>query len=171
MNSRNLIFSLLIGILSSCSTSKNVNYQNAEYLKTGWYFVNDGENGILKKLDNSTKRIIVNPNPIVTVENFEKLTIYETNEGEFGMHIIIDKNGVEKLNTASKKALKTNPYLGLIIDNKLIYMPKVVDEIIDGYTALNRGNISERKLKKYKERIEKAMNELWMKKACLQHRI
>jgi len=160
MNSKNLIFGLLIGILSSCSTTKNLHYQNIEYLKTGWYFVNDGENGILRKLDNSTKRITVNPNPIITVENIEKLTIYETSNGEFGMHIIINKQGIEKLNTASKKALKINPYLGLIIDNKLIYMPKVIDEIVDGYTALNRGDISERKLKKYKEKIEKEINEL-----------
>ena len=154
-----IVFGILIGFFNSCSTFKNSDDQTTEYLKTGWYFVNDGENGIQKKLDNSSKKIIVNPIPIVTVENFKKLSMYETKDGEFGLNILIDENGAEKLNVASKKALNSNPYLGLIIDNKLIYMPKVVDTI-DEYTALNRGNISERKLIKYKEKIEQEMAEL-----------
>ncbi|MUU79881.1 hypothetical protein [Winogradskyella endarachnes] len=160
MNCKNLIFGLLIGIIFSCSSQRNLNTTNPEYLKTGWYFVNDGGSGIIKKLDNSNKKISVNPKPIVTVENIEKLSIYETESGEFGMYIVLDELGLEKMNSASKKALNGNSYLGLIIDNKLIYMPKVVGEIEDKYTALNRGNISERRLKKLKEKIETEINKL-----------
>ncbi len=127
--------------------------QKPENLKTGWYYLTNKENGIEKTLDKSDEVYYIDPKPIVTVDNFTDLEIYQSNFGDFGLTIRLDEKGTKNWSEATGESIGQK--LALIIDNKLYYTPTVNAKIDVGITALNRGDLTEEELKAIKKKIEK----------------
>ena len=124
-----------------------------DQLKTGWYYLSDKDNGIEKTLNGTKEIYYLIPEPIVTVDNFTDLEIYQSYYGDYGMTIRLDKKGTEKWSIATGKSIGKK--LALVIDNELYFMPQVNAQIDVGITALNRGDLSETELKAIKNKIEK----------------
>ncbi|PQJ15773.1 hypothetical protein BST99_08590 [Aureicoccus marinus] len=126
--------------------------QNGQ-LRTGWYFLSDKDNGIEKTLNGTKEIYYLNPSPIVTADNFTELEIYQSNYGDYGMTIRLDKKGTKQWSIATGKSIGKK--LALVIDNELYFLPQVNAQIDVGITALNRGDLSETELKAIKNIIEK----------------
>lgn len=126
--------------------------QNGQ-LRTGWYYLSDKDNGIEKTLNGTKEIYYLHPSPIVTVDNFTDLEIYQSNSGDYGMTIRLDKKGTEQWSIATGKSIGNK--LALVIDNELYSIPQVNAQIDVGITALNRGDLSETELKAIKNKIEK----------------
>lgn len=123
------------------------------HLRTGWYYLSSKENGIEKILNKTNNSFFLNPNPIVTVDNFTELEIYQSSTGEYSLTIRLDEKGTEHWRIATGKSIGQK--LALVIDNELFYMPIVNAQIDFGVTALNRGDLSEADLTAIKNKIEK----------------
>ncbi|MEZ4810520.1 MAG: hypothetical protein R2819_09190 [Allomuricauda sp.] len=151
---------LLLGCGQTPSTGKKMEFENrteqnqiSDQLTTGWYYLTDKENGLEKVLKGTEKIYFIDPKPIVTVDNFTELEIYQSNYGDYGLAIRLDKKGTENWSIATGKSIGEK--LALIIDNEL-YQTSIVNSQIDaGITALNRGDLSEQELKVIKQKIEK----------------
>lgn len=126
--------------------------QTSEDLKTGWYYLTDSINGIERTLIGTEEIYYVDPNPIVTIENFTDLEIYQSSSGDYGLTIKLDNKGAEQWSFATGKSIGHK--LALIIDNELYYTPKVNAQIDVGITALNREGLTEGELKEVKKKIE-----------------
>jgi len=127
--------------------------QTSDHLKTGWYYLTDKENGIEKTLKGTEETHFIEPTPIVTVDNFTDLEIYQSNYGDYGLTIRLDDKGTKEWSVATGKSI--NKKLALIIDNELYFTPTVNSQIDVGITALNRGDLTEKELKAIKLKIEK----------------
>lgn len=161
-----MIYFISMLFLFSCgqvtSTENNTNQesthfgtQTPENLKTGWYYLTESGNGIEKTLDRTDEIYFIDPNPIVTVDNFTDLEIYQSIENNFGLTIRLDKKGAKRWSVATGKSIGKK--LALIIDNKLYFTPTVNAQIDVGITALNRGDLTEEELKVIKKKIEKGI--------------
>lgn len=126
--------------------------QNSQ-LRTGWYYLSDKDNGVEKILNGTKEVYYLNPLPIVTVDNFTDLEIYQSNHDHYGMTIRLDKKGTKQWSIATGKSIGKK--LALVIDNELYFMPQVNAQIDVGVTALNRSDLSEAELKAIKNKIEK----------------
>lgn len=125
-------------------------------LITGWYYLAEKENGIEKILNGTEETYFLNPRPIVTADNFTEMEIYQSNYGDFGLTIQLDKEGTKQWSIATSKSIEQK--LALVIDNELYFTPKVKAQIDVGITALNRGDLSEKELKAIKKKIENEKN-------------
>lgn len=159
-----MIYLLSILLLLSCGQSSSTNLKNEsankveqsqslDDLVTGWYYLTDKKNGIEKTLKGSEEVFFIDPTPIVTVENFTDLEIYQSNYGDYGLTIRLDERGTKEWSIATGKSIDKK--LALIIDNELYFTPTVNSQIDVGITALNRGDLTEKELKAIKQRIEK----------------
>ena len=130
--------------------------QTSKNLITGWYYLTDKESGVERTLDGTKETFFINPNPIVTVDNFTKLKIYQSNQGSYGLTIQLDEKGTVNWSEATGKSIGQK--LALIIDNKLYFTPTVNAQIDVGITALNRGDLTKKEMKSIKQKIEKEKN-------------
>lgn len=124
-------------------------------LSTGWYDVVDSGNGCKRQLDKSNDTFYIAPKPIVTASNFTTLKIYESDASGskyVGLSMQLDAVGTEKWRIATERAIGRR--LAFILDNKLLYVPKVQAQITAGVTALNRGNYTRQELEHFKTIIE-----------------
>ena len=134
--------------------TKSVPPQSIDFLRTGWYYISD--TGIEKALKGTEETFFINPNPIVTVDDFSEMEIYESNFGDFGLSIQLDKKGTEQWRIAT--GMSIDKKLALIISNELYSTPTINSQIDVGMTVLNRGDLSEEELKLIKQRIEQEKN-------------
>ena len=159
-----MTYLLLIIFLISCGQapltnqkieSNNLTEQNqpSDHLKTGWYYLTDKENGVEKTLKGTEETYFIDTTPIVTVDNFTDLEIYQSVYGDYGLIIRLDEKGSKEWSVATGKSI--NKKLALIIDNELYFTPTVNSQIDAGITALNRGDLTEEELKDIKLKIEK----------------
>jgi preprotein translocase subunit SecD len=126
--------------------------QTPDYLKTGWYYLTEKVNGTERTLNGTEEVYFVDPNPIVTIENFMDLELYQGKYGDFGLSIRLDDMGKEQWRIATGKSIGEK--LALMIDNELFFTPIVNSQIDVGVTALNRGDLTEEELKMIKTKIE-----------------
>ena len=118
-------------------SENNINHSDT-VLKTGWYYVSDQETNFKRQLYKSSDFFYINPDAIVTVENFEELKITENefNGNKYSSLIIrFDKQGTENWSIATKKSIGNQ--LALIIDDKLMSVPKVNAQITVGVSSLS----------------------------------
>ncbi len=156
----NLLFVLYLfgcGEISSTdlkteSTNQVEQTQPSDDLVTGWYYLTDEENGIKKNLYGSDEMYFISPIPIVTIDNFTDLEIYQSDFGDYGLTIRLDEKGRKEWSEATGKS--TGQKLALIINNELYFTPIVNSQIDFGITALNRGDLTEDELKEIKMKIE-----------------
>ncbi|MBK8657520.1 MAG: hypothetical protein IPN22_01225 [Bacteroidetes bacterium] len=127
-----------------------------KHLVTGWYYITNSKNGCKRQLDNTTDYYFIDPTPIVTSVNFILLKIYKSKYSDgYGLTMQLNEKGAKAWSIATGKAIGDK--LAFIFDNKLLYTPTVNAQIEGGQTALNRGDISKRDLKKIKKNIEGQM--------------
>ncbi len=130
------------------------------HLVTGWYYINDNEEGIKRKLDKTEEYYYVNPKPIVIQKYFDKVEIYKTDDfkektgNTEALSIIIHRNYEYLWGDATEKAAGRR--LGFIINNKLVNAPKVTFRIEGGVSSVNRGVYTKEELESFIEQINNA---------------
>ncbi|MBL3659097.1 SecDF P1 head subdomain-containing protein [Fulvivirga sediminis] len=152
------IILILVGVLlidlnnnlTDCSADQVV-------LETGWYHSNSDRNGEMRVFEYLNETMYVNPTPIVTVENFERLEINETSwaKGEFMLAIWLDKEGTKKWSDATEFAMNNRTNLVFILDNKIINAPMVFAKMTNGATAITRKDLSKKDLEEIKGKLER----------------
>ncbi|MBN1295056.1 MAG: hypothetical protein JXB48_24695 [Candidatus Latescibacteria bacterium] len=128
----------------------NISSHNGTILYTGWYYVADDENGFERQLHRSTNVYFINPNPIVTAENFEAIRSFETNTNEetsWILSIQLDDEGTEILSVVTENAIGRQ--LAFILDNSLLYVVEIDSQISTGLTELNRDIYSKEELENF----------------------
>lgn len=138
---------------SQSEISKNEVKQEDGYLQTGWYYLSNKESGIARKLKGTEELVYLDPKPIATVKNFSNIEIYQSNSGDFGLTIKLDKEGTKAWSVATGKSIGEK--LALVIDDQVFYTPTVNSQIDFGITALNRGDLTEVELRNLQNKIEK----------------
>jgi len=170
-----LVFLINLIIILTASGNNNqsldVNFQNQEknevsssdqdtILPTGWYFVLEegAPNAIAKQLDKSTAILFLHRVPILTVSNFESVTISENATKDKTIAMQFDEIGTLKWAAATEKASRNRDRIAFIVDNVLLDAPFVNARIPNGVSAVSCGGYySENELQQLKKRIENEM--------------
>jgi len=154
---------LLVFVLYSCSPGQKKRTEkpgtnspvirNDSTLQTGWYYIiTDPNTGYKRQLDRDTTYYFLNPTPIVAVGSIATMKIYENNFGDIGLAMQFDDEATDVWSEVTDKA--TGQHLALVINDKLVHVPRVNSQIINGMAALNRGNYSRKELEEFKKQIE-----------------
>ena len=158
-----------IGILSlvgcnSRNTSKEANGANAlnyvyqknlqdSTLATGWYYIENKNNGFGRQLEKTEEIYFVNPRPIVIAANFKEITLEKNKWDEPFLLIPLDKTGTQAWAEATSKAAGSQ--LGLIVNNRLLYAPHINSQVTGGATVLNSADYTTEEYQEIKKEIEK----------------
>ncbi|MFI5149675.1 MAG: hypothetical protein ACHQRM_08070 [Bacteroidia bacterium] len=121
-------------------------------LKTGWYYILGQKTEYKRKVNEKSEEVNLDPVPIVTAQNIVKTEMYQDREGNWGLSMKLDWEGARVWQKATKANIGGR--LAFIVDDTLLYTPKVSSEIPGGITALNAGNISKERLEKLKAKID-----------------
>ena len=122
-------------------------------LKTGWYYVNDNNKGYKMKLDKDSVQYFIDPSPIITSKNIKSLAIYQATNGGKGISMEFDNEGTAAWRLATGRSI--GKYLAFILNNLVLYVPKVNSEITAGVAVLERDIYLQKDLEKIKIAIEK----------------
>lgn len=137
-----LVFLISLMIILTASgdnkQSLHVNFQNQENIKvssgdqdtilpTSWYFVLEegAPNAIAKQLDKSTAILFLHRVPILTVSNFESVTISENATKDKTIAMQFDEIGTLKWAAATEKESRSRGRIAFIVDNVLLDAPFV----------------------------------------------
>lgn len=122
-------------------------------LISGWYYVVESGQGVKRILDGDTSVYWLNPEPIVTAKHIAIFELYKSNfDNSWGLSMKLDDPGAEEWRMATGKSI--GGHVALVVNNKLLYAPKVNAEISGGMTALNRGTYSKSQLKAIMKAIQ-----------------
>lgn len=170
-----LSFVLLMACIVSKSTGKQIKLKNGligdpehhikdkpkitqhnnTILYTGWYYVADGGKGFKRQLDKSKESYFIDRHPIITASNFTAFSIDGSTLGgakySYRLIIQLDNAGAGRWAVATKKSI--GKQLAFILDNRLLYVAKVFNPILNGTTVIDRGN-SKEEIEKLKAIIE-----------------
>lgn len=145
---------ILMTFLTACGQGNNhsnfgkTNISDSDtILKTGWYYVSEQETNFKRQLDKSSDFYYINPNVIVSVEQFKELEITEDErQGTKISSLIIrfDKKGTENWSVATRNSIGRQ--VALIIDNELVSVSKVNAQIKVGVSSLFGFNYSKEEL-------------------------
>jgi hypothetical protein len=163
---------IILTALGNNNQSLDVNSQNQEkneissgdqdtILRTGWYFVLEegAPNTIAKQLDKSTAILFLHRVPILTVSNFESVTISENATKDKTIAMQFDEIGTLKWAAATEKASRNRDRIAFIVNNVLLDAPVVNARIPNGVSAVSCGGYySEKELEQLKKRIENEMS-------------
>lgn len=125
------------------------------FLQTGWYYVADSLTEFSRTLPRQKDTAYCLHNePIVTIQNFSKIRLYESRFGNFiGLSIKFNKQGKEAWRIATDNAI--NRHLGLIIQNVLITTPYVNSSISSGFSAINSTDYSPEEMLMFKRLLRR----------------
>ena len=162
-----IVIILLFFLTVSCSTqnkkgseSRSLSFEECHEknltdstLMTGWYYISDSDSGFVRQLDKTDEFYIINPFPIITVEDITTLSIEKNNWDEM-LYLLIKfgVEGTELWSTATRNAIGGS--LALIVNDKLLVVPQVHSEITAGVSALGRIDYSKEEYEKIKRTIE-----------------
>jgi preprotein translocase subunit SecD len=133
--------------------------QTKNVLKTGWYYIIDEKNNYLRKIDKTNEQYYIDPNPIVLIEHVTKIDMDLSNiKGMANREILVfhfDDIGTKAWSIATGKSIYKK--LALVIDDKLVYAPKVFDQITNGISALNAGTYTKEELEEFEKKMKAEM--------------
>lgn len=147
------ILSFFIALSVFISGYTFIDNTNTRSLNTGWYYITSTPNDFPRKMEKSEVYYYIEPNPIVTAKNITKLKIYKSYYGNLGLEMQLDSLGTIIWKEATEKAVGNQ--LAFILDNKLMFAPKIINSITNGMTVLNMANTSRKRLKEIKKIIKK----------------
>ena len=142
------------------SNSRDLTSGQDSILKTGWYYVSESETNYKRQLDKTSEFYFIDPNVIVPVEQFDKLELTESkyDNEKYPMIIIrFDSKGTDNWSIATEKSIGGK--LALIINDKLVIVPKVNAQITAGVSAINRSDYSKQDINEIFKTIENKLNE------------
>ncbi|MFP4026057.1 MAG: SecDF P1 head subdomain-containing protein [Thiohalospira sp.] len=125
-------------------------------LHTGWYYISDTVTDYKRQLDKTLEFYYINPEIIVSDENFIKMEVTENkyqNEKYAMLKIRFDKFGTERWSIATEKSI--GGQLAMIVNDKLVIAPHVNNQITSGISAINRTDYSIKELNEIMTTIEK----------------
>jgi hypothetical protein len=93
-------------------------------LYTGWYFISGTSTGYKRQLIESGESYHIEPRPIVTAANFDKVSMFHEKDC-YALFTWLDKKGSQALNAAKQKA--KGKTLAFILDNKLLLVQSADD--------------------------------------------
>ncbi|MBN1619247.1 hypothetical protein JW890_00850 [candidate division WOR-3 bacterium] len=173
---KNKIFFLIVFtvLLSACEVSNNGNsvteritiedpehhmkdspdilVHDSTVLYTGWYFVLESENDYMRQLDKTCDTFYIDPNPIVSANNFTSFEIIENDENGLNLIMRLDEKGTENWSAATEKAIGKR--IAFILDNRLLCVKKIYAQVTNGTTTLNPGTFTQQELDNYKTILE-----------------
>ena len=100
------------------------NSNNDSVLRTGWYLVSETRTGYKRILAQTNENYNINPEPIVTVKNFDKLTLFHE-KNCYALFTWLDKNGSKALNLTKQES--KGKKLAFILNDKLLRIQPVDD--------------------------------------------
>jgi len=130
-------------------------------LKTGWYYVIETKNNYGRKLYKKDEEIYIDPTPIVLVKHVKKIDIENNYLGKPFILFQFDAYGTKAWSAATGKAVEDNLHItkfALVIDDTLVYTPKVETQISSGVSTLNRDDFSKEELEQFAKRIKSEMD-------------
>jgi preprotein translocase subunit SecD len=124
-------------------------------LQTGIYFITDSITDY-KRCKDSINCFYINPEPILTIKNFKKISVY-TKKPDYmmvnGIALNFDEAGTKAFDEATKKSV--GKMLAIIIDNKLISSPEIMSEITKGNCIITfSNNITKTQLEDIRKHLE-----------------
>lgn len=149
----NFLIGLLLLISPNYSSLNSVeSVQEQEKLRTGWYFVSETNTGRDMILKGSNEHYFIDPSPITTVMDIDSVEIKKSNYAGDILYMKLNFDGSVKWSNATRRA--KGQRLAFVFDGELYQVPVVNAQINSGMTALNRGDITKKQLKKIKMKIE-----------------
>jgi preprotein translocase subunit SecD len=145
---------------SAISNSEENLYLNSEtnhndsILSTGWYYIADTNTGYHRQLDKDQDYYFINPKPIVTAKDFKRLEIYKMKEKGFGLEMQLDEEATKLWSIVTRRLSMTGQKLAFILNDNLLIAPRVLSQITNGMTAINRSDYTKEELKRFKAIIE-----------------
>lgn len=121
-------------------------------LQTGWYFINENT-GVKMKVDRNAKTYYVNPGPIVTAKNMEKVLVDYDHLGRCVLNFKFDKEGTKEWSDATAKA--TGKQVGFIFKGNLLCTPIVNSQITIGVASASHDLYSKSEMEIIKKEIDK----------------
>lgn len=159
MKNRSFLFTfLVVGSILGLGRPHILSEKLQGHLPTGWYYIEDSKTDYLRQLEKSDEKYYVNPDPIITVKHFSKLEVEDINYDGVASQILVirfDSIGNGAWRIATSRAIYKK--LALIIDDKLVHVPRVNAQITSGISALNRGTYSKEELEAFAKRIKMEM--------------
>jgi preprotein translocase subunit SecD len=122
-------------------------------LKTGWYFISDTPNSYQRQLDKDSKTYFINPRPLITANNIVSIELYKSADSSYALSMKLDEIGSRIWQKATEETVGRN--IAFIVNNTLVYTPKVNSPIYNGIAPLNRGIYSKQELELIKLHIER----------------
>jgi hypothetical protein len=126
MKLTNVTILTLISFLFSCNTSESkqdISRQDST-LGTGFYFIKDTATSFKRQLIKTTDIYSIEPTPIVTTKNFEKVEMFHEKDC-YALFIWLDKKGSQLLD-AARQNYKGKKF-AIIVDNQLLRTQLVDD--------------------------------------------
>jgi preprotein translocase subunit SecD len=126
-------------------------------LQTGWYYIVEKNTGFKRQLDKSPESYFIDPKPIVAKAHFDKVELYQTNDftdqggSGYALKIIIHWKYQQAWSDAT--ANPKGKLLGFVVDNKLVFAPRVNARINGGISSVNRGDYTKEELETLKKKI------------------
>jgi len=119
-------------------------------LATGWYYILESENGFSRQLEKSDAFYFIDPKPILVKEHFKVVKIETNFQGNDYLSIQTYERYKNIWADATEKSI--GKQLGFIIDNKLVYAPKVNARIESGMASL--WAYDKKELENFKKQLE-----------------
>jgi hypothetical protein len=129
-------------------------FNQKKFLKTGWYGISP-ERNLYQRIEAKTSdSFFVNPNPILTVRDFESVTIRDAKSGYMSEMLFKLNN-----NVSEKWEKETGRYIGekigFVLNNKLIQVLKVNEPLYGGFTMISGFPATELEL--IKKQVERGL--------------
>lgn len=143
-------------VILGFNTNQTYYSPDQETLETGWYHSTSDGTGELRVFEYLNDSMYVNPTPIVTVANFDRLEINEASwaKGEYILTIWLDMEGTKRWADATELAMNTRTNLVFILENEIINAPLAIAKMTNGATGITRKDLSKKDLEEIKKKLE-----------------
>lgn len=157
---RQITYIILALIFFDCSSTKNKTADNSKstdhnYLVTGYYYLTKDSDKFQRQLFGTARKYSLNPAPIITVDNFTKVSVDKNNFGNYYLRIDLDESGGQKWSEGTGKAIGDS--LAIVVNNELIQVARVNAQITAPVTAINREGLTKSEADKYLADIKAKM--------------
>ncbi|MRG44099.1 hypothetical protein GFS24_03190 [Chitinophaga sp. SYP-B3965] len=155
---KQLMYLCLIPLILSCNNSHSPKPVDTSYMRTGFYFLADPQDGVKMQRKNSTETFYIAKTPFASVDNIHKTKLEEDNfEGKpyFSLRMEFDAKGTEDLKAGTGHPL--HPKLALVLANKLLYVVDNASSIKTGIFTIVLDGYSEQEAKTVRRAVEEKM--------------
>jgi len=152
---RSFIIQTELGAASKNSQIISNHINSDSVLRSGFYFIVDTNTGFKRTLAKTSEEYFLHPIPIVPLKNFKSIEYYIVEEERQGLLFRFDEKGTKMWTLATRDAWEKSQRLALIVDNQLLYAPRVASTVTGGVAVFNRRDFTNQEVKEIKLALEK----------------